>query len=506
MKNHKCLLALILLVFCALSATNLIGQTRFTITDIYHRDYDLINRTVIVLNGKPNYTIQPRISERQIILVMEDTTPRDNLPLIQNIISPVLESIRLTRTSQGELQITINTRRQFHLQYFDLTGPEYRLVFDIYNKEVPETDREKLTFGKFYYTVGKFAESEVLMREILRSSPGLTDANYYLGKILLNRGETAAAAERFSLVKYNDTVYLQAQMELSRLGLIELDYSQEMEQVFMELREYFMRAGDLNRQQLMLALASSVYGNRAETEAILSRINYEDPNVEAMVSNIRDIYYSLTENKSSPSFVTIISAPGTNRGIDFANIIWFLVIIIVATAFIVYLITYAIWKRKLEKKVLTMNNFPETPKEKKSAKERLAEKITRETKTIKLNEGSSLPPPQKKTTGTGIKVREENNGTKAKPVKKIKNPVKKVKQEAKKEPEVKNLKKVTKVPKPAPASKQKKTTRNIGSDADSLKTQLALKLYENGWNKDAIAKELGIDAKAVNNIISSKGN
>ncbi|MBW6516843.1 MAG: tetratricopeptide repeat protein [Candidatus Cloacimonetes bacterium] len=508
MKYHKCVLALALLLICSIPLSNLFAQAAITVTDIYQRDYDLINRTVIVFNGLPNYSIEPRPANRQIIITAENTQLRPNLPLVQSLVSPVLESIRVTTTPQGHLQIVISTRRQFYLENFRLTAPD-RLVFDIYNKEFPETDREKFAFGRFYYTVGQLGKAEEFLREVLLSSPAITDANYYLGKILLNRGELAAAAESFRRVSYNDSEYLQAQMELTKMGLVELEYSQEMEQVFMELRDYFLRAGNLNRQQLMLALASSIYGNPAETEAILSRIDYDDPNVETMINNIREIYINLTETDISPSLVTIISPPPVGRGIDFRSILIFVGILLIATALIVYLITYSVWKKRLERSILSVDKKPEKPRLKKSAKERLAEKIVSEDKISLPTEEPQKSPKQVKTAARSTAstiVKKEKTVPKAKPVKKVKTPVKKVNQAVKKRPEVKRSSPVGKTTKTTSTLKQKKTTKSISSDADSIRTQLVLKLYEDGWNQDAIAKELGMEISDVRVIISVREN
>ena len=509
MKNHRSLLVIIFLIISSFSINNLSGQARYTLTDIYYRDYDIINRTVIVFNGKPNYTIQPRVSDRQIVLIVEDTNPRDNLPLLQSIVSPVLQSIRINRNPRGDLQITISTRRDFHLKYFDLTGPEYRLVFDIYNKEFPETDREKLAFGRFYYTVGQYPNAEDLMREILASSPQLTDANYYLGKILLNRGETNQAAEYFKKVSYNDSEYIQAQMELTRLGLIDLPYSQEMEQVFLELREYFLRAGNLNRQQLMLALASSVYGNPQETEAILSRIDYDDPNLVDMINNIRLIYNNLTEGESRPPLVNIISAPLAGRRIGLIDILLFSLILIITTALIVYLITSIAWRKKLLKE--SSNRGPQSPptNKDKTARERLAEKIVAEETTIKIPEPKPEPKktpekPKTRVTGTTTKVTPRKNVTiqKPKPVKKVKTPVKKKKIEVNKESHSSTSRSNASGPSNVKEVRDRRATLpGVSADFEDVRSELVMKLYKDGWNTDAIAKEVGMKPAGVTRII-----
>ncbi len=529
MKNFKFLL--IITILCLIPAVQLIAQADHVLTDIYHRDYDLINRTVIVLNSKPDYTLQQRVSERQIVVTMEATALRDNLPRYRRIVSPVLESFSLTAGDNGSLILTINTKERYHIDYFELSGAEYRLVLDIYNKREPVNDWEKLAFGKFYYTVGNSALSEELMRQILQSSPRISSANYYLGMIHLDRGEEDEAVRHLTNVNYNDPEYLQAQMELARLGRIELDYSRDMEQLFRELRDNFLQAGDINRQLFILALASSIEGDSQKTEAIISRMDQDDPAVERAAGNVRKVYEELT-GSNSPRLLSYLSSPIQTGGIEIIDIIIFIAILIVATAVIVYLITMLTWKSKLNNALITFENSGEK-KPVRTAKERLAEKIAsreeisrdvapaiKEEKPARKREKTPTTPAKKTSTKKTKPVTKESGTTKPqrstietdengekKPVKRVRSVTKKgqsTTRAVKRTPAKTAKKPVKKETKPLLKKSEEETAADIlTGPVDDLQRQLVIKLHQDGWDHEAIANELQVDLIHVTLIIDT---
>ena len=525
---------LIIALFCLIPATQLIGQASHILTDLYHRDYDLINRTVIVLSNKPDYTLEQRVANRQIVVTMEATAPRDNLPLYRRLVSPVLESFSLAAGDDGALILTINTRERYHLDYFELTGAEYRLVLDIYNREVPVTDQEKFAFAKFYYTVGNTARAEELLREILLSSPRLSGANYYLGMILINRGEEEEGARRLGSVNYNDSEYLQAQMELARLGRIELEPSHEMEQLFLELRDNFLQAGDINRQIFMLALASAAEGDSRKTEAILSRLDPDEPAVEQAAKNARQVYEELTSDNSAP-LVSNLSGPSRIGRIDPIDIIIFVAILIVVTAVIVYLITMLSWKSRLNNALLSLEASG-AKRPARTAKERLAEKIaSREESTRVVTPGTGSKKPVAKVEKPTEPPAKENNVKKPKPAAKKppatkakssvteqkdtvetieKKPVKRVRSVTKKSPaSTKPVKRTSAVSRKKPVkqetkpvikkSEEEKAADVLTGPVDDLQRQLVIKLHQDGWDHEAIANELQIDIIHVTLIIDT---
>lgn len=500
MKIITYLLFFILVLSWSLSAINLQAQSSHIVTEIYQRDYGLINRSVIVLNGQPDYSIEQRVADRKLLLILEDTLPREDLPLSHRIDNSVLESIDLQRTDWGDLLITINTKMHYHLEYFDLSGPEYRLVFDIYSKETPETDWERLSFGKFYFTVGNHVLAETLMLEILESAPQITSANYYLGKILLHRGEISEAARKLSEVSYNDPEYIQAQMEMVKMGEIEIDYSHEMEQNFAELREYFLKAGNINRQQMILALASSVYGETEETEAFLARIDYKDPQINGMMNNILLVYNELLGSNTFPELVTVSGDYAQPAALDLYYLLAFILIILIATAIIVYLITFSVWNRKLEKVFLSMDlSSGLSSKYNETAKEKLAGKILpQEDITQRPKSSSNVTRPKSETKAQINKRKKTETREKAS----------KVATEDKTKSTTK--KPVARVKKTTTSKKSTPTKQNDNLNVqkspykdDELMQELVVKLYKDGWDKEAISKELQMDTDHIRWIIDS---
>ena len=141
------------IVIVFLISTSLYGQ--HTLKEIYYRDYEMINRTVIVLTGRANYIIDQQANNRRIVLTLERTRKGPGISALENISSSLLESVKVNDSSGGRLVVTITTRVPFYLEHFDLSGTDHRIVFDVFSKRNPNTDLERLAFSKFFFTVGQ---------------------------------------------------------------------------------------------------------------------------------------------------------------------------------------------------------------------------------------------------------------------------------------------------------------------------------------------------------------
>lgn len=144
-------LIILALVFMSLAA-NVFGTN--TLTDIYFRDYDIINRTVLVFANNPDYTIE-RLDQEQVILVtIDDCRKSVNIPHRQQTIAgKVLETI-VSEEIEGRTVVSITTRQPYYLEESFLDGDDHKIVLDIYNKQQPETQQEKEAFINFYTSVG----------------------------------------------------------------------------------------------------------------------------------------------------------------------------------------------------------------------------------------------------------------------------------------------------------------------------------------------------------------
>jgi lipopolysaccharide biosynthesis regulator YciM len=481
MNNNRYLLPSVLILTLIFSATGLMAIERNTLTNIYHRDYGIVNRTVIVFTGEPNYSIEQRVTQRQIRLLLEDTVAGSNLSQSQTFFSPVLESLNISQKA-GEVILTINTSRRYHLKHFDLSGREFKIVLDIFNKESPETVYEKFAFARFYLTIGQTVEAERLMREILTTSPQVSEANYYLGQILLQRGDTQEAVRRFASVQYVASEYIPAQLELMKLGQLDVEYSQEIEQAFSNLRNYFLYAGDLNRQYFLLALAASVYGNADEVKTILAKIDDEGKTLQTMVRNVSSVFHEVSSENKLPQVFTVLQDYVPPRKVTPADVMWLLAFII-ATALIVYIITFSVVRSKYQKSALT----PRT-----KAPPRVFDPRERFSKTYEAKKQHEKKAEQKRKAEEPV---EENEVSDDKP--KIKKAANAKKTTVSKKPEAAERKtERTKLP-------AKKKQPEKSTDNEDMNSKLALKLYNDGWNIEAIAKELKLDVAIIEKIIAA---
>ncbi len=347
MKRFRFAWIVILLVFIIVTVNGQ-SSTRSTIlTEIYQKDYELINRTVFTFNNRPAYRIIERGENRQIIIHIDNAAIHELVALNQNFDSPILRSIQLSEGAAGRATITIHTHQPVHLRSFEIQVPENKIVLDIYNKLTPENDEEKFIFAKYYYATSDFRRAENLLREIAASSPQITGVNYYLGELHLSRNEDRKAAERYAEVSFRDEEYLQARAQLMKLGVINPSYNDEIEETYSAFHNYFLQAEDLNRQTFLLALVSSPFGDINRTRNLLAKIDYTDPVISHMTNNIDLLYEHLSRDKELQHLLPA-SSTVTNR--NTSPLPWYIIIILTAlvTAIIVVLINNVFWNRRIK--------------------------------------------------------------------------------------------------------------------------------------------------------------
>jgi len=337
MRTFWKLLSFVLVIIFSFSL--LYGQ--FTLTDLYQWDYELINRTVVVLSGRPVHTVEHSSDDRQVVLSMERTDKGPNVPSFRRFSSNVLDSISINEEQRGKLTLTIATKENFSLRYFHLEGDEHKIVFDIYNKRTPTTDLEKLVFARFYYHVNFTERAEKLLREVIKSAPGLTSANYYLGSILKNRRQNQQAIDFLKRVKPSDPEYLKAQGALLNLGVKETAVSHEIQSAFDKLQEYFLKAQDLSRMNYLLYMVSAAYGEQEIAKRHLQKISPQNSDVQKLRDNFGEVNTNLYSEASLspllPERQIMERAEPTKTKTGFPWIILLLAILI--TALLTYFLT-----------------------------------------------------------------------------------------------------------------------------------------------------------------------
>ena len=148
---------IIFLVFF-LSFVSLINAS--FLIDVYHKDYGYIDRTVLVFDSKPNYSVLKHQDDIQINIMncRKDAT-------IQNIQIPnsnVLKAFDfLISKDKVMVVITINQTQQlisgepYNVELYELSGDFFKLVLDVFAINNPKTLDEVRSFADFYQTIGK---------------------------------------------------------------------------------------------------------------------------------------------------------------------------------------------------------------------------------------------------------------------------------------------------------------------------------------------------------------
>jgi len=305
-----------------------------TITELYYKDYGHVNRTVIVTTEKPSYTIHDLTQEKQIVIKVDRAKKSTRLPARLAYDSNFLEFAVIDESEVGKAKVIIQVNRQFYMETFFLNGTRNRIVIDVFTKRTPETAEEKASFLDFYVTVGYNDKANNLIKDMTRANRDYTGVYYYWGKLLLIKQEIDSAAEKFKKVGFDQKEYLPAQLELMKLGLITYDFDNESEKIFLQYRDYFFQAKEINQQQFLTAWVSGLFSNREEAEQLMRNVDYKDKDIELMLANFTASMQNIGFGKHSkiPAITRALSfdtKSGKTRLFSPAAIVIILLLIIV---------------------------------------------------------------------------------------------------------------------------------------------------------------------------------
>ena len=140
-----------------------------SLKDVYHKNYGIIDRTVLVFEERPDYSIIEEYKKIKIVLSSdcEKTAILQNTQIPDN---PVLESFDF-RKENSNLIFSISTDSTYFLKFFTLKEKgKFKVVLDIFLKKEPKTIKDFLNFADFYQTVGykKKGEKYLAMAENLK--------------------------------------------------------------------------------------------------------------------------------------------------------------------------------------------------------------------------------------------------------------------------------------------------------------------------------------------------
>lgn len=127
--------------------------------DVYHKDYGVINRTVLVFDTKPQYEILKHESDIQINL--QNCSKDISLQKLDIENSKVITGLNyLVSEDKVMVMININTTQLlitgeiFKVEGMELQGDVFKLVLDIFISTNPKTLSELTSYASFYETTG----------------------------------------------------------------------------------------------------------------------------------------------------------------------------------------------------------------------------------------------------------------------------------------------------------------------------------------------------------------
>jgi hypothetical protein len=150
-------LVLLVLSFTVLNSTIFI--------DMYHKDYGVIDRSVLVFSDKPAYKIIQ--NENDIQLNISNCTKDINIQNQQFPNSAVIQSFDFYSTEDKVMiVISINTSRQLQTGYHyslekqEIDDEVFKLILDVYSTKTPKTYAEYASFAFFFEATGKHATAQ----------------------------------------------------------------------------------------------------------------------------------------------------------------------------------------------------------------------------------------------------------------------------------------------------------------------------------------------------------
>ncbi|MCF7792579.1 MAG: hypothetical protein K9N09_01920 [Candidatus Cloacimonetes bacterium] len=149
----RVLLLLILILITGSSFANIF-------IDMYHKDYGVINRSVLVFSSKPEYKIIENENDIQLNIV--NCTKDINIQNQQFLQSAVIESFDYYSTEDKVMVIiSINSQNQlekqtkYSLEKYEIEDEVYKLILDVYATKTPKTYQEYNSFAYFFEATGK---------------------------------------------------------------------------------------------------------------------------------------------------------------------------------------------------------------------------------------------------------------------------------------------------------------------------------------------------------------
>ncbi len=185
---------------------------------IYFGDYGEICRVVLQFDQKPDFRIERDNAGKFVRVGLNGVLAGSEVQMSQDTPdSRVLDRIEVVAGANG-LTVTIRTDGYALAKESLLPGNPYKIVLDIYNVKVPSAIHERLSFARFYYKTGFHKQAIEQYEIIAKDAPTMTGIHYYWGMILKSRKNTKGALQHFNMVKDTASEYAMAQDEIKKVG------------------------------------------------------------------------------------------------------------------------------------------------------------------------------------------------------------------------------------------------------------------------------------------------
>jgi hypothetical protein len=156
---------ILLLLISLLNANSLI--------DVYHKDYGVIDRTVLVFDTKPKYEIFKHESDIQInLLECRKDASIQKLDINNNKVITGFDNL----VSEDKVMFIINinatqllvTGEIYEVERMELQGDVFKLVFDIFISTNPQSLFELTSYASFYKTIGNLELANEYNNKVLK--------------------------------------------------------------------------------------------------------------------------------------------------------------------------------------------------------------------------------------------------------------------------------------------------------------------------------------------------
>lgn len=184
--------------------------------EVYYGDFGEVNRVVIVANQKPDYQILK--STNGINIKLQSSIKASNFKTTGKFKSKVLNGINVNQNDSG-ITVSLNTSKKAYFESFMLKRNVVKIVIDVFNSKTPETFRQYIDYGSFYYQMGKNAKAESIFKKMQLNFKGNDGVFLYWGKALVKAKQNKKAISMFKKVATNSKEYPLAVAELKKLGI-----------------------------------------------------------------------------------------------------------------------------------------------------------------------------------------------------------------------------------------------------------------------------------------------